>query len=216
MSKKCNGHGYHPVPVRGPMMRSQLAMPRNSHAAAVAAPHAAGFDAGEKLLGRRVLVVEDEALVAMDLLFSLEDAGAKVLGPAMSLSAALALAELAADIDCAVLDVDIAGQDVYPVARVLQRRGDTLYLSYRSWFAPGALRNVSRRDHVPEADAARAADRVARGAIATASTVTARDTLYTSARNWARLRRLRWSAHSPDRWRSRRCRRNFGEHRRAG
>ena len=81
-----------------------------------------GDDSGEKLLGRRVLVVEDEALVAMDLQFAFEDAGAQVLGPAMSLSEALTVAEQA-EIDCALLDVDIAGQDVYPVAQVLQRRG---------------------------------------------------------------------------------------------
>jgi DNA-binding NtrC family response regulator len=77
----------------------------------------------EKLLGRRVLIVEDEALVAMDLQFAFEDAGAEVLGPAMSLGDALGLAEHAPEIDCALLDVDIAGCDVYPVAQVLHRRG---------------------------------------------------------------------------------------------
>jgi CheY-like chemotaxis protein len=78
---------------------------------------------GEKLLGRHVLIVEDEALVAIDLQFAFEDAGAEVLGPAMSLTDALAMAEQATQIDCALLDVDIAGQDIYPVATVLQRRG---------------------------------------------------------------------------------------------
>ena len=69
------------------------------------------------------MIVEDEALVAMDLQFDFEDAGAEVLGPAMSLEDALALAEQAPEIDCALLDVDIAGCDVYPVAEMLQRRG---------------------------------------------------------------------------------------------
>lgn len=78
---------------------------------------------GEKLLGKHVLIVEDEALVAMDLQFAFEDAGAEVLGPAMSLGDALAIAEHAAQIDCALLDVDIAGHDVYPVAKMLQDRG---------------------------------------------------------------------------------------------
>ncbi len=77
----------------------------------------------EKLSGRRVLIVEDEALVAIELQCALEDAGAEVLGPAMSLTSALALAEHSAQLDCALLDVDIAGHDVYPVAQVLQRRG---------------------------------------------------------------------------------------------
>lgn len=74
-------------------------------------------------MGRQVLIVEDEALVAIDLQFALEDAGAEVLGPAMSLSVALAVAEHAAHIDCALLDVDLAGHDVFPVAMVLQQRG---------------------------------------------------------------------------------------------
>ena len=77
----------------------------------------------EKLSGRHVLIVEDEALVAIDLQFALEDAGAEVLGPAMSLPDALAMVEQSARIDCALLDVDLAGHDVYPVAQALQRRG---------------------------------------------------------------------------------------------
>lgn len=81
-----------------------------------------GADGDEKLLGLRVLIVEDEALVAIDLQFAFEDAGAQVLGPAMSLGEALAMAEQG-EIDCALLDVDIAGHDVYPVAHVLLRRG---------------------------------------------------------------------------------------------
>jgi CheY-like chemotaxis protein len=59
----------------------------------------------------------------MDLQFALEDAGAEVLGPAMSLSDALAIVGHDAIINCALLDVDIAGHDVYPVAEALQRRG---------------------------------------------------------------------------------------------
>ncbi len=80
-------------------------------------------DRGKKLLGSRVLIVEDEALVAIELQLAFEDAGAEVLGPAMSLTAALTMAEHAAQIDCALLDVDLAGRDVYPVARILRRRG---------------------------------------------------------------------------------------------
>jgi len=105
-------------------MHSQLALPKRSRAvpSGVAKPKL-GSDSGEKLLGKRILIVEDEALVAIDLQFAFEDAGAEVLGPALRLAEALALAEQAPQIDCALLDVDIAGQDVYPVARVLQRRG---------------------------------------------------------------------------------------------
>jgi len=79
--------------------------------------------AGERLLGRRVLIVEDEAFVAMELQFAFEDEGAEVIGPAMSLAQALSIVEQQADIDYAVLDVDIAGVAVYPVAHILQQRG---------------------------------------------------------------------------------------------
>ena len=105
-------------------MEIQIALPDppRTGPAAGAMPQNA-VDPSEKLLGRRVLIVEDEALVAMDLQFAFEDAGAEVLGPAMSLSDALALAEHAPEIDCALLDVNIAGRDVYPVAQMLQRRG---------------------------------------------------------------------------------------------
>ena len=89
---------------------------------------AAGRGAGQRnarepLLGKRVLLVEDEALLAMELQFAFEDAGAEVLGPALSRDAALALIESGAEIDLAVLDVDLAGRDVYPVARLLVESG---------------------------------------------------------------------------------------------
>jgi CheY-like chemotaxis protein len=105
-------------------MRHQLAAPDPIRSTAEpVAPVPCSGAPGEKLLGRRVLIVEDEALVAIDLQFAFEDAGAEVLGPAMSLTDAMAMAEQADQIDCALLDVDLAGHDIYPVATVLQRRG---------------------------------------------------------------------------------------------
>lgn len=72
---------------------------------------------------RRVLVVEDEMLVAMmieDMLISL---GHHVLGPAMHLSDALELAESEA-LDFAVLDVNLGrDQRSYPIATRLRERG---------------------------------------------------------------------------------------------
>lgn len=78
---------------------------------------------GERLLGKRVLIVEDEALLALELQFAFEDEGAEVIGPAMSLDMALGVVALHDEIDYAVLDVDIAGKEVYPVAAILQQRG---------------------------------------------------------------------------------------------
>jgi CheY-like chemotaxis protein len=70
----------------------------------------------------RVLVVEDSALIAMDLEAILRDAGHTVIGPASSVAEALLLA--ASDhVDVALLDIDLDGQLVTPVAETLRARG---------------------------------------------------------------------------------------------
>lgn len=78
---------------------------------------------GERLLGRRVLIVEDQALLALELQCAFEDEGAEVLGPALTLEAARTVVLAQDAIDAAVLDVDLIGHDVYPVAALLQKRG---------------------------------------------------------------------------------------------
>ena len=67
----------------------------------------------------RILVVEDEYLIAMELEATLRNAGYRVIGPALDLSAALELLK-AERPDAAILDVNLAGQWVTPVAEVLQ------------------------------------------------------------------------------------------------
>ncbi len=67
----------------------------------------------------RILVVEDEFLIALDLEVTLETAGYRVIGPALNVSAALQL--LKADRpDAAILDVNLAGERVTPVAEALR------------------------------------------------------------------------------------------------
>ncbi len=74
------------------------------------------------LKGRRVLVVEDEALVAMLVEDALTDAGAEVLGPVRSV--AEAMAALARDRpDAAVLDLNLDGMPSTPVADALAAAG---------------------------------------------------------------------------------------------
>lgn len=73
------------------------------------------------LPGRRVLVVEDEPLVAMLVQDILTDAGCVVVGPAAHLSEALRLARNG-DLDAAVLDVNLSGDTTYPVAELLRDR----------------------------------------------------------------------------------------------
>ncbi|HEX3487371.1 MAG TPA: response regulator [Micropepsaceae bacterium] len=68
-----------------------------------------------------VLVVEDEALIAMDLQALLEEAGYRVLGPANSSAAAMALLA-GQDPDVALLDVNLGRSDVFGVANELATR----------------------------------------------------------------------------------------------
>lgn len=74
------------------------------------------------LSGRRILVVEDEALVAVMVADMLEELGAIIVGPAGTLEEGLALAQ-EAEIDAAVLDVNLRGERVDPVAEALASRG---------------------------------------------------------------------------------------------
>ena len=72
-----------------------------------------------------VLVVEDEALIAMDLQALLEDAGYRVLGPANSIASAMALLD-GNEPDVALLDVNLGRSDVFGVANELANRNTKL------------------------------------------------------------------------------------------
>src|SRR5450759_2425196 len=65
--------------------------------------------------GRRVLMVEDEMIVAWLLEDTLTDLGCAVIGPAGNVNQALAMIEAEA-IDVAVLDINLNGQLSYPIA----------------------------------------------------------------------------------------------------
>lgn len=70
----------------------------------------------------KVLVVEDEALVSMLVEDMLSDLGCVVVGPAAEIEEALRLAN-SADIDAALLDVNLGGRPIFPVADALKARG---------------------------------------------------------------------------------------------
>ncbi|CAA7614938.1 response regulator [Magnetospirillum sp. UT-4] len=72
--------------------------------------------------GRRVLVIEDEMMVAMGLEMALEDAGYDVVGPFGRLDQALDAA-CNERMDVALLDVNVRGEDIFPVADILAARG---------------------------------------------------------------------------------------------
>lgn len=74
------------------------------------------------LSGRRVLVVEDEVMVAWTLEDMLAELGCTVVGPAARVDQALAMIEAEA-VDAVVLDVNLNGEKSYPVADALAARG---------------------------------------------------------------------------------------------
>jgi DNA-binding response OmpR family regulator len=80
------------------------------------------------LAGRRVLVVEDEFIVAAMLADTLEDAGATVVGPVGTLAEGVEQAQ-GATLDAAVLDWNLNGEPGAPVARALRARGIPFVIS---------------------------------------------------------------------------------------
>jgi CheY-like chemotaxis protein len=84
----------------------------------------------------RVLVVEDEALIAMLVEDMLHDGGGEMVGSAGNLTDAVALAQNA-QADVALLDLNLGGALAYPVADVLRARG--MPLVFTSGYGSGAL-----------------------------------------------------------------------------
>ena len=74
------------------------------------------------IAGKKILVVEDEALVAAALVDTLTSLGAEIVGPAATLARAFAIAE-DATIDAAILDVNLRDVRVDPLADRLRERG---------------------------------------------------------------------------------------------
>jgi CheY-like chemotaxis protein len=80
------------------------------------------------LAGRRVLLVEDERLIALLAEDMLTDLGCEVVGPAASLAEARALADREGKLDAALLDVNLRGEPVHPLAEALRARGVAVVL----------------------------------------------------------------------------------------
>ena len=94
----------------------------------------------------RVLVVEDEYLLADELALELAEEGATVLGPVPSVARALALLETEASLDGAILDVNLGGEPAFPVADALLDRGVPLIFTtgYDSSAIPARFARLPR------------------------------------------------------------------------
>jgi len=94
-----------------------------------------------KLDGLRVLVVEDEMMVSMLIEDMLGELGCTVIGPASRLDEAIALVK-ESEIDCAVLDVNLGGQPIFPLADLLRERGAPF--AFATGYGDAGLRDVDR------------------------------------------------------------------------
>ena len=75
-----------------------------------------------RLDGARVLLVEDDFLIGLELAAILSDAGAEVVGPVQTVESALALAAKVS-FSAAILDIRLGERTAAPVARALADRG---------------------------------------------------------------------------------------------
>jgi DNA-binding response OmpR family regulator len=73
--------------------------------------------------GKHVLIVEDEFLIADEMVTIFAREGASIIGPAPTLDAALKLLQSAGKIDAAILDIRLQKHLSFPVARKLLERG---------------------------------------------------------------------------------------------
>jgi DNA-binding response OmpR family regulator len=90
------------------------------------------------LADRRVLIVEDETLLALDLEMTLAECGCHVVGPVGSVAAAIEAVALGPP-DMAVLDLNLNGESAVPIADALVERG-----------VPFVFVTGHDRDHLPE------------------------------------------------------------------
>ena len=78
---------------------------------------------GQALTGRRILLVEDDYFIAVDLKTWFEEGGGRGPRPGAQRDEALALIARTGGIDAAVLDINLQDELVYPVADALHARG---------------------------------------------------------------------------------------------
>ena len=99
------------------------------------------FSYTDDLEGISVLLVEDEAILAIDVTAIIEMAGGRVVGPAYSLGQGFSWIDRA-KFDCAVLDINLHDELVFNLADVLIKRGiPIVFLSSHSLnIAPPHLR----------------------------------------------------------------------------
>jgi CheY-like chemotaxis protein len=78
---------------------------------------------------RKVLIVEDEYFIAMEMANAFRQAGLEVVGPVATVAKALQLIEASGGLDGAVLDINLQSETAYPVAEALLDRDVPIVLT---------------------------------------------------------------------------------------
>lgn len=98
------------------------------------------------LFGLKILIVEDEYILATDLARNLEQAGDDVLEPVTSVAGAMRTLADADKVEAAILDIDLRGEPVFPLADELVRRRVPFlfYTGYDDILIPKRFRQTPR------------------------------------------------------------------------
>lgn len=96
-------------------------------------------------MSARILIIEDEHMLAKALGRALQETGAEIVGMAATVEQALALLEANPELDGALVDINLRGVRAYPVADALALRGVPFVFTtgYGSPVIPDRYRNVA-------------------------------------------------------------------------
>jgi CheY-like chemotaxis protein len=99
-----------------------------------------------RLPGRRVLIAEDEYLLASKMVEEFAKLGVETIGPASTVKRALDLVEHCGPLDAAMLDIKLRNEMIFPVADALRARGVPFVFTtgYNQKIIPDGYKDVVR------------------------------------------------------------------------